>query len=397
MDRARSAAAACFLTVLGGCLLLVLSGAAGLLPRDPSVRLSRYTPGPEGASYLGAAEWFTDTCRTLSTAGLPGRVALKEANAAVNRLAGKWIFEGTEVVRLNNGHLSSAGRLYYSENPPDKQVMAFRDFIEDELGVPYLYIQAPCKICRLNPQLPTANMSSENEETDALLERLEGEGVPVLDLRRSLHAEGLSHYGSFFRTDHHWTVPTGLWAARTVAEELNVRYGLGLDADALAEENFSNRVWEGVFLGSWGRKVTAVFAQPEDFVLPVPNRSVHMALYRDGAVYEGGFEALYDEGQITPENYYTGNSYGALLHGDCGYIRVENLDNPEGPVVAVLRESFAGAVGPYLSMAAGELHLIDARYYGGSTRELLREIGPDAVVSLLNVQCFVNAYFDLVT
>ena len=65
-------------------------------------------------------------------------------------------------------------------------------------------------------------------------------------------------------------------------------------------------------------------------------------------------------------------------------------------VVAVLRESFAGAVGPYLSLAAGELHLLDARYYDGSLKELLAEIQPDAVVSLLNVQCYVNVYYDMV-
>ena len=220
--------------------------------------------------------------------------------------------------------------------------------------------------------------------------------MEVLALRQSLHADGLDHYDSFFVTDHHWTVPTGLWAARTMAEELNERFDLAMDAGALAEERFTNRVWEDVFVGSWGRKVTLKFAQPEAFVLPVPNEPVRMRLTRYGESYEGGFEALYDESQITPQDFYTGNSYGALLRGDCGYIKVENLDRPDGPVVAVLRESFAGAAGPYLSLAAGELHLLDARYYDGSLKELLQEIQPDMVVSLLNVQCYVNAYFDMV-
>ncbi len=396
MKRAKSAAAIAFLTVLGGCLLLVLGGAARAAMGYPTSTVSRYHPGEEGVTYTGVVAWFKQTCQAFCTTELPGQAALMECNAAVNRLAGKWIFESTEVVRLKNGHLASAGHMYYYRDPPDDRVTGFRDFVEQELGVPYLYVEAPCKLCAIDDQLPMGDMCNANEETDLLLARLKEAGVEVLDLRQSLHADGLDHYDSFFVTDHHWTVPTGLWAARTMAEELNERFDLAMDAGALAEERFTNRVWEDVFVGSWGRKVTLKFAQPEDFVLPVPNEPVRMRLTRYGESYEGGFEALYDESQITPQDFYTGNSYGALLRGDCGYIKVENLDRPDGPVVAVLRESFAGAAGPYLSLAAGELHLLDARYYDGSLKELLQEIQPDMVVSLLNVQCYVNAYFDMV-
>ena len=45
-------------------------------------------------------------------------------------------------------------------------------------------------------------------------------------------------------------------------------------------------------------------------------------------------------------------------------------------------------------MAAGALHLLDARYYDGSVREKLAEIQPDVVVSLLNVECYVHTYFN---
>lgn len=268
--------------------------------------------------------------------------------------------------------------------------------MEDELGVPYLYVQAPCKLCALDDQLPMADMSNQNEAADLLLRELAGRGVDALDLRPALHGDGLDHYAAFFLTDHHWTPDTGLWAARTVAEDLSERYGLDMDCATLAEENYTRRVWEGVFLGSWGRKVTRVCAQPEDFVLPVPVHPVRMRLTRDGREFEGGFEALYDESKIIPGDLYTGSSYSSLLRGDCGYIKMENLDRPDGPVVAVLRESFAGAAGPYLALASGELHLLDARYYKGSVKELLAGIQPDVVISLLNVQSHTGVYFDMI-
>ena len=137
---------------------------------------------------------------------------------------------------------------------------------------------------------------------------------------------------------------------------------------------------------------------PEDFVLPVPRgeTAFRLVVPEDGIDVTGGFEILYDEGKIVPNSYYTGNSYGALMQGDCPYLAVENLQRPEGPVVAVLRESFAVAPGPYLAMAAGQLHLIDARYYEGSVKALLEEIRPDVVVMLINVQCHTGAYVDLI-
>lgn len=391
MNKPKTVTAVAFLVILCACFLTVLEGVAQKV-KDGTAYY--YYPDMENVSYLGLVDWFEKTCQTFCTTELPHRVRLKEVNAAVNRLAGKWIFESTDVVRLKNGYLNNAGIVAYDYDQLKAGVGSFRDYVEKELGVPYLYVQAPCKLCALDDQLPMQGMSNENAQTDMLLQWLDEWGVDALDLRQKLHDDGMDHYGSFYVTDHHWTLDTGLWAARTMAEDLNERYGLGMDAGALAEDGFTRRVWEDVFLGSWGRKVTTVFAQPEDFILPVPTAPVHMRLTRYGVEYTGGFEALYDESQIVPEDFYTGNSYGAMLHGDCGYIKVENLDRPDGPVVAVLRESFAGAAGPYLALSAGELHLIDARYYEGSIRELLKELRPDVVLSLLNVQCHTRVYFD---
>lgn len=406
MKKAKTAAAVFFLATLGVCLTLVLTGVVRVgTGRQKPVAVSRYAPGAEGVTYRGLVDWFEDTCQGFCTTELPGRMVLQEANARINRAAGKWIFESTspEVVRLKNGYLESIGNFYYYLTQADQKVTAFDAWVAENLDCPYLYVQAPCKLCaREEDQLPFPEMTNNNQQADWLLERIAPAGVDCLDLRENLHQDGLDHYGCFYATDHHWTMDAGLWAARTLAEELNHRYGLDMDTAVLAEENFGRRVWADAFLGSQGRRVTTVFAQPEDFILPVPRWEPALRLRVPGPTPEtsldrtGGFEILYNAEKIVPEDYYNGNSYGAVLQGDCPYLVVENRDNPDGPVIAVLRESFAIAPGPYLSLAAGELHLIDARYYGGSVKDLLQEIQPHAVLSLLNVQCHTGAYFDQV-
>ena len=208
----------------------------------------------------------------------------------------------------------------------------------------------------------------------------------------------MNHYDCFYVTDHHWTMDTGLWAADVMAAELEERYGLAMDMSPLNPEKYEQRVWEDAFLGSQGRKVTLSYAHPEDFILPVPTfaTDLHLTVPPWGSDFSGGFEILYNESAIPSPDYYRSNSYGAVLMGDCPYLVVENKDHSEGPVVAILRESFAIAPGPYLSLAAGEVHFIDARYYEGSVKALLEEIQPDIVVSLLNAQCQVDGYFGLI-
>lgn len=401
MKKSKTATAVAFLVVLSLCLVLVLTGfvLVGKGYQKP-VGLSYYRPGEEGVTYVGVVEWVKDTCQAFCTTELPGREKLTEANASINRAAGKWIFESTEpeVVRLKNGYLGSLGSYYYYLTMPNQTIASLRDFVEKEVGAPFLYIQAPSKLCEVDDQLPIENMTNNNREASWLLRRLEEDGVDYLDLRKTLHADGLDHYDCFYVTDHHWTMETGLWAARAMAEELNGRYDLGMDLEVLDPAGYTTRAWEEAFLGSQGRKVTLSFAEPEDFTLPIPDfeTSLRLTVPTWGMEISGDFDILYDEKEIVSDDYYRSNSYGAVMMGDCPYVKVENLNNPNGPVVAVLRESFAIAPGPYLALAAGELHLLDARYYNGSIKEQLLAVQPDVVVSLLNVQCHTGAYFDLI-
>lgn len=400
MKRTKTFTAVCFLVILGACLLAVLVGAAGVALGWKLPVAVNYYQGE--ITYSGVAEWFKKTCRAFCTTELPGREKLMEANAALNKAAGKWVFENTEpeVVRLENGYLESAGNFFYYLTRPDETVAEFSNWVEETLNCPYLYIQAPAKLCALDQeqQLPLPEMTNANQQTDWLLEHLAELGVDTLDLRESLHADGLNHYDCFYVTDHHWTMDTGLWAADVMAAELEERYGLAMDMSPLDPEKYAQRVWEDAFLGSQGRKVTLSYAHPEDFILPVPTFAIdlHLTVPPWGSDFSGGFEILYNESAIPSPDYYRSNSYGAVLMGDCPYLVVENKDHSEGPVVAILRESFAIASGPYLSLAAGEVHFIDARYYEGSMKALLEEIQPDIVVSLLNAQCQVDGYFSLV-
>ena len=178
--KAENFTAAVFLAVLGICLVLVLTGVVrvGTGQQEP-VGLSYYDPGPEGPTYVSLVKWFENTCRAFCTTELPGRMVLQEANAHLNRSLGKWIFESTdpEVVRLHNGYLESIGNFYYYLTEPDITVADFAAWTEETLGCPFLYVQAPCKLCQIDNELPLPEMTNNNAEASWLLRMLEERGV----------------------------------------------------------------------------------------------------------------------------------------------------------------------------------------------------------------------------
>ena len=107
--------AAAFIAVLAVCLAMALSGGVRRLLGDRTVDIYLYHPGEERVTWLSVVDWFQDTCEILCTDELLGRVKLKEANAAMKRAMEKWILEGTEMVRMNNGYLTQVAVVEYEK------------------------------------------------------------------------------------------------------------------------------------------------------------------------------------------------------------------------------------------------------------------------------------------
>ena len=59
-----------------------------------------------------------------------------------------------------------------------------------------------------------------------------------------------------------------------------------------------------------------------------------------------------------------------------------NHNNPKGPKVVLLRESFSCALAPFLALSCSELTTIDLRYFSGDLMDTIRELEPDLVLTL---------------
>ena len=314
------------------------------------------------------------------------RIPFSEFNMDFRKLAGMRLFpDADNTLRLNNGYLSTP------RGPVDasycgKITSEFSAFCA-ERGIPFLYVVLPTKSAPDASQVPFGMEDHGYANADRLVKSLTENGVPVLDLREIARIQFTNYYDLFFRTDHHWKPESGLWAAGLIVDELNRRYDLGLSREMLDPAKYDVRVLPRFFLGSLGKKVTKVYAPPDDFsvISPTFATSFGVVVPPRKRPYSGSFrEVLLPDKKIGTTNYYRANPYAAYCWGDQPCMTVSNHLQAGGKRLLVIKDSFANVVSPFLAVVAGSLDVLDLRYYSGGACAYVEQHKPDAVIILYN-------------
>lgn len=267
----------------------------------------------------------------------------------------------------------------------------FADWVQGQ-GIPFVYVQFPAKMSGIkNEQLPYGFSDYTDDNADRMLERLADEEVPYLDIRSDIVLQNAdTMFESFFRTDHHWLPQAGLKAAGLMAQYLQEN-GLELDVNILKPENYEITIHEGIYIGSYGRDVTAGLIDPDDFPVITPNFDTFIKIFipNRSIEKEGDFtETLLNMDKLYPRPSYDLNQYDIYCWGDCPLIRIENGNTGNGNKVLVIKDSYGSVVVPYLALTLGETTLIDLRAFTGSIRGYIEEYEPDYVIVAYNPGMF---------
>ena len=141
--------------------------------------------------------------------------------------------------------------------------------------------------------------------------------------------------------------------------------------------------------GSAGRGVTHYVAESEDFImlypkfetnyrLEIPNKGIDVTgAFKDIFIDYEGLNELMDNGG--------GSAYGKILFGNQPYEKITNLNNPNGPKILMIRDSFSIVVAPYLAESCSELVMLDTRpstgNFTGSIINCINSFQPDIVLA----------------
>ena len=264
---------------------------------------------------------------------------------------------------------------------------SLQKYLEGE-DIDFLYFYIPLKMCSVDPQLPDGVSVYTNENIDTHLEAMDYFGIKYVDFRENIHGEGLNHHAMFYKTDHHWTVETGLWASREMAREMNETYGYALD-DTYDVDQYELKTYPKAAFGSEGWGVTHFVAESEDITIPFPKfeTNYRLEIPNKGIDATGTFAELfidYEKLDLIMKEGGCG-AYEQILCGNTPYTKITNLNHPEGIKVLMLKDSFAIAVAPYLAELCSELVMLDVRSdngnFTGSIISCINEFEPDIVLT----------------
>ncbi len=320
---------------------------------------------------------------------LLGRMQFVEMNASFNKFVGMNIVSGTDsVVVMNNGYLTFEAHPI-STDYAVKSTTYFANWLK-EREIDFLYVQCPSKESPFDNQLPYGIDDNYNANADNLINGLDENNVPYIDLRQNLNSDFDDYYSRFFKTDHHWKPETGVWASGVIAKELNNRYNYGLKTEIGNLDNYIIDVYEEFCFGSQGKKATLKYADPEDISLIYPkNNSLFTVKYDNDDPITGKFEdTLLKKSVFSKKDYYNVSTYSAYFHGNHALTTIRNHRVLNSRRVVYIMDSFSASVIPYLAMDVEYMLVLDLRSFNGSVTKVIDDFNPQTVIVAYNPSTF---------
>lgn len=272
------------------------------------------------------------------------------------------------------------------------QILDFKEYL-DEKNINLLYANLPVKYVDDSVFEDEFGIKSySNYNADLFLSRISNAGITSVDLRNYIQDAGMEISNMFYRTDHHWTTESGLWATNIVAESLNKSCGYDIDTSIYDFSNFRFTEYKKCWLGEQGRKLGAIYSGWDDYTLIEPKFNTSFLMFRGGEnIREGNFDIMLDKSRLPSDvRPYTDQSLHYTYSCLADSITVHNNDVNKGKVL-LLADSYAAVVVPFLSLGVSDVTTILRRSYGGRLRELIDKNDFDTVV-IMYAQFMIGAH-----
>lgn len=286
------------------------------------------------------------------------------------------------VTRLKDGQLTTLMEEADATGPAQRTI-SFAALLKKE-DIPFLFVQSPSNISKVDPQLPTGIEDYTNVFADAFLELLCEYNVENLDTRKVLEEQEESYRSFFFRTDHHWKSEGAFLAFQAIAERLEDMLSVEIPQDYTDRSSYEEVVYKEWFLGSHGKRTGPYYAGVDDIEVLYPKfeTELQVSIPSENIVRTGSFEeAVLDWSNIEPKDYFGANCYHVYIGEEYPLVHMRNESAPIHRKILLIKDSTALPVQAFLSTCFEEVDAIDLRLYDGMTvMDYVRESGPDMVM-----------------
>ena len=315
---------------------------------------------------------FMRDFETYTTDQFVGRDAWIALKSSAERLLGKQ--------ENNDVYFADGDSLITRFDQPDAQRVTdnlnyVNNFVEN-VDIPVVFSLIPTQACIWADRLPEG---APNASQTDLLSQAQGavSGATWADVYTPL----MEHKDEdiFYRTDHHWTSLGAYYGYTGLAQALGYTPVPLSDYDATVR---STEFYGTVFSSSgvrWVRPDTITTYVPEDGITVVSH------------TYDNAGNPVEEPRELYVESFLSvKDKYSMFLGGNQSLGVVKNANNPDGPKLLILRDSYADSLVPFLTAHYSEIHLLDPRYYHLSFSDYAEQNGIDQALVLYSVPNFVT-------
>ena len=315
---------------------------------------------------------FMRDFETYTTDQFIGRDAWVDLKARTERALGKK--ENNNVYFADNDTLitrfdqPSADRVTENLNYVNK-------FVEN-VDIPVVFSLIPTQACIWADRLPEGAPNAS--QTDLMTQ---AQGAVTGATWADVYTPLMEHKDEdiFYRTDHHWT-------------SLGAYYGYTGLASALGYTpvpltDYTPTVRSTEFYGTVFSSSGVRWVKPDTITTYVPDDGITVVSH----TYDNSGNPVEEQRALYVESFLSvKDKYSMFLGGNQSLGVVTNTNNPDGPKLLIIRDSYADSLVPFLTAHYSEIHLIDPRYYHLSVKDYVEQNGIDQALVLYSVPNFVT-------
>lgn len=315
---------------------------------------------------------FMRDFETYTTDQFIGRDAWVDLKARTERALGKK--ENNNVYFADNDTLitrfdqPAADRVTENLNYVNK-------FVEN-VDIPVVFSLIPTQACIWADRLPEGAPNAS--QTDLMTQ---AQGAVTGATWADVYTPLMEHKDEdiFYRTDHHWTSLGAYYGYTGLAS------ALGYTPVPLSEYTPTVRSTE--FYGTVFSSSGVRWVKPDTITTYVPDDGITVVSH----TYDNSGNPVEEQRALYVESFLSvKDKYSMFLGGNQSLGVVTNTNNPDGPKLLIIRDSYADSLVPFLTAHYSEIHLIDPRYYHLSVKDYVEQNGIDQALVLYSVPNFVT-------
>lgn len=315
---------------------------------------------------------FMRDFETYTTDQFIGRDAWVDLKARTERALGKK--ENNNVYFADNDTLitrfdqPAADRVTENLNYVNK-------FVEN-VDIPVVFSLIPTQACIWADRLPEGAPNAS--QTDLMAQ---AQGAVTGAAWADVYTPLMEHKDEdiFYRTDHHWTSLGAYYGYTGLAS------ALGYTPVPLSEYTPTVRSTE--FYGTVFSSSGVRWVKPDTITTYVPDDGITVVSH----TYDNSGNPVEEQRALYVESFLSvKDKYSMFLGGNQSLGVVTNTNNPDGPKLLIIRDSYADSLVPFLTAHYSEIHLIDPRYYHLSVKDYVAQNGIDQALVLYSVPNFVT-------